>query len=133
MFIPTHVELPTDNQLAVSSLGDFSSPTGVSSRQGATSFPRQHYPKLQSSSKLRQLLLVRHKHLIENGRREVSGGAQRGRARSRCKIRMSKTKWQCTECQVYLCARKLIGKESTCIVNHLESIRSSEFGSDPSP
>jgi hypothetical protein len=131
LFIPARAGLPPDNQSAVSSLGDLSSPTGGSSRRGATSFSET---ALSEVAKLRQIeaALDRHKHLLDNGRREVSGGAQRT-ARSRCKICKAKTKWQCAECQVHLCARKLNnGKESACVVEHLEHVRS-EFESDPSP
>jgi hypothetical protein len=92
-------------------------------------FPRR---ALSEVAKLWQIeAAIDRQKKVENGRREVSGGAQRI-ARSRCKICRSKIKWQCAQCQVYLCARKLNGKESDCIVNHLESIRS-EFASDPSP
>jgi hypothetical protein len=131
LFIPTHAGLPADSQSAVSSLGDLSPPTaGASSRRGATSFSET---ALSEVAKLRQIeaAIGRHKHLVVNGRREISGGTQRI-ARSRCKICRSKTKWQCAECEAHLCARKLNGQESACIVNHLESVRS-EFESDLSP
>ena len=128
LFIPGQAGLPADSESAVSSL---TSPTGAtSSRRGAASFSET---ALSEVAKLRQIdaYIDRHRHVVENGRREVSGGVKRN-ARSRCKICRAKTKWQCAECQVYLCARKLNGEdESACIVNHLESIKA-ELESDPS-
>jgi hypothetical protein len=123
LFIPAHAGLPADSQSAVSSLGDMSSPTGAtSSRRGATSFSET---ALSEVAKLRQIeaAIDRHKHLVKIDRMEVCGGKLRI-ARSRCKICKFKTTWMCAECHVYLCTRKINDKESACIGNHLESIRS---------